>query len=167
MMIDHEEYLLRRQQAAAEAILEAEGLTADLTDQQAAPMLAWAARQAAIIASDPSRTDAEIEELVALVRQSVRRTGSNAIGTAPPAQLLSSARRELRELLESYIAVSVDDEEPDTAPPPPPPPPYNPPATIPAASPVVAGGTPLPAEHAAAGEPPLPLLPPPDPSSAS
>ncbi len=137
-----EEYLLRRQQAAADAIADAEGLTADLTDQQAAPVLSWATRQAAIIASDASLSDAEVEAMVALVRRAVRRAGYAAIGTQPAEQIIGTAQRALRELLESYATAppEADDEPLET----PPPPPYSPPASTPAATPVVAGSAPPP-----------------------
>lgn len=141
-----EEYLLRRQQTAADAIADAEGLTADLTDQQAVPVLDWATRQATIIASDASRSDAEVETMVALVRQAVYRAGHAAIGTQPPEQIINAACRALRELLEHYVAAPPEwDEEPEAAAThPPPPPPYSPPATVPAAVPVVVDSVPPP-----------------------
>lgn len=125
-----EDRLLRRQQHAAERMQEDESLTADLTDTQAAPVLRWAEQQATLIAADPSRSDAEVDAMLALLRRAIKHAGYDASGDDPAEAILATTRRELQTLLEAFA------DAPPEAPAPaprelPPPPPFNPPTPPP------------------------------------
>ncbi len=166
-----EDRLLRRQQHAAERMQEDESLTADLTDTQAAPVLRWAEQQATLIAADPSRSDAEVDTMLALLRRAIKRAGDTANGDDPAEAILITVRRELQTLLEAFADTPPEDPAPapQALPPPPPPPPFNPPAPPPFNPPQPArlgNVPPLPP----AFNPPMPpaseLLPEPAPSAA-
>jgi hypothetical protein len=88
-----------RQQRAAERILEDEGLTGDLTDQQARPLIEWASAKAASIAADPARSDAEVHDAVSAVRRAV-------LGVAAAASPEHEATR-LIALAEQHVAESL------------------------------------------------------------
>jgi hypothetical protein len=81
--------LSERQRRAAEAILEDEGLTGDLTDEQARPLLDWASAEAARAAGSASRSDAELSADVARIRRAVREAARDV--EAAPAQLVARA----------------------------------------------------------------------------
>ncbi len=126
-----EERLLRRQQHAAERIQEDESLTADLTDTQARPVLRWAEQQATLIAADPSRSDAEVDAMLDLLRRAIKRAGYDASGDDPAEAILATTRRELQTLLEAFAAAPPELPAPAPRALPPPPPPFNPPAPPP------------------------------------
>lgn len=60
-----------RQARAAERLLEDEGLTGDLTDDQAKPLLEWASAEAARAAADPAKTEEELDEALRAIRRAV------------------------------------------------------------------------------------------------
>ncbi|NJL03895.1 MAG: hypothetical protein HC911_03050 [Chloroflexaceae bacterium] len=126
-----EDRLLRRQQHAAERIQEDESLTADLTDTQASPVLRWAEQQATLIAADPSRSDAEVDAMLDLLRRAIKRAGYDASGDDPAEAILAATRRELQTLLEAFAAAPPEPLAPAPRALPPPPPPFNPPAPPP------------------------------------
>jgi hypothetical protein len=83
------EDLSERQRRAAEELLEDEGLTGDLTDEQARPLLDWASAEAARAAKDPSRSDEDLSADVARIRRAVREAARDA--EAAPAELVARA----------------------------------------------------------------------------
>lgn len=153
-----EERLLRRQQHAAEQIQEDESLTADLTDTQAGPVLRWAEQQATLIAADPSRSDAEVDAMLALLRRAIKRAGYHASGDDPAEAILATTRRELQTLLEAFADAPPEPLAPAPRALPPPPPPFNPPAPPPF-------NPPQPARLGSVPPPPPSFSPPVPPSS--
>lgn len=88
--------LTRRQERAAERMLEDEGLTGGLSDEPARALIAWAQQAALGAAAPPERTD----EQVAALLQAIRRAARQAAATSPgdPLLLAAAADRALAEL---------------------------------------------------------------------
>ncbi|NJN65794.1 MAG: hypothetical protein HC884_03305 [Chloroflexaceae bacterium] len=87
-----------RPQRAAERILDDERLTSDLTDDQARPLIEWASYQAALVASDPNRSDEDVDAAVTALRRAVLRVASIAPDEHDPERLLALARQQLEAL---------------------------------------------------------------------
>lgn len=88
----------QRQQQAAERILEDAGLTGDLTDTQARPLIDWASSVAARIASDTTCSDDEVDMAVGAVRRAVLYVADAHADEQDVAQLVLLARQKLLRL---------------------------------------------------------------------
>jgi hypothetical protein len=89
--------LARRQQRAAEQLLDDERLTGDLTDTQARPLLEWATYQAALAAGDPACSDEEIDATIATIRRAVIRVGIMATDEHDGEQLVALVQQEFQK----------------------------------------------------------------------
>src|SRR5688572_2950427 len=85
--------LTPRQQSAAESIQEDEGLTGDLTDDQARALVRWAGTAAARAAA-PGPSDDEAAALVGAVRRAARQAAHQA---APGQDIVALAEAALAE----------------------------------------------------------------------
>lgn len=90
--------LSERQQRAAERILEDEGLTGDLTDTQARPLIVWASQRAAAVAVDPARSDEDVSQTVTAIRRAVLRTASAAAAEQTAEELIALAETHLEAI---------------------------------------------------------------------
>lgn len=88
-----------RQQRAAERILEDEGLTGTLTDAQARPLIDWASAQAARVAADPTRSDAEVDAALGALRQALLRVSSTAADAQDAERLVALAQQAFAQLV--------------------------------------------------------------------
>lgn len=86
-----------RQQRAVERIVEDEGLTGDLTDDQARPLIDWASARVAQVAGDPAQSDADVAAWVTAVRQAVLHVASTASDEYDPQRLLALAEQALAQ----------------------------------------------------------------------
>lgn len=92
-----DDHLTARQQRASEYLLEDEGLTGDLVDDQARPLLDWATSQANLVAADPARSDDEVQAMVKAIRRAVRHIASTAADEYDPQRLVALAAQKLVE----------------------------------------------------------------------
>jgi hypothetical protein len=134
--------LSERAQQAAERLLEDEGLTGDLTDDQAQPLIAWASAAAAR-AADPAFSDEQLAASLAAIRKAVRQVARAAENEADPARLRASAEAAL-----AALAPPADAQAAPAAAAPPAQPEAAPPAEAPA-PPAADGAAPAPADAAA------------------
>ncbi len=88
----------QRQQQAAERILEDPGLTNDLTDAQARPLIDWASSVAARIASDTTCSDDDVDMAVGAVRRAVLYVADAHVDEQDATQLVLLARQKLLRL---------------------------------------------------------------------
>lgn len=102
-----------RQQQAAERIMEDAGLTGDLTDDLARPLIEWATRQAAQIAADAARSDAEVDAAIGAIRRTLLRVTQAVTADHTAGQLVALAHHTLIELAPDLEDVTVD--LPDTS----------------------------------------------------
>ncbi len=102
----------KRQQQAAERIMEDPGLTGDLTDDLAGPLIEWASRQAAHIAADAARSDAEVDVGIGAIRRTLLQVTPLATTDHTAGQLVVLARHTLLQLAPDLEERMVD--MPDT-----------------------------------------------------
>lgn len=93
----HDDSLAERQQRAIERILEDEGLTSDLSDDQARPLIAWARYQASLVAADPAYSDEEVTAALRAIRKAVIHVPSRAPNEHDPTRLVALAQQLLNE----------------------------------------------------------------------
>lgn len=87
-----------RQQQAAERIMEDAGLTGDLTDDQARPLIDWATNQASRIAGDAARSDAEVDVAIGAIRRAILQVAGVATADHTGGQLVALAQQTLFQL---------------------------------------------------------------------
>jgi hypothetical protein len=87
--------LSKRQQRAAEAILEDERLTGDLTDERATLLIEWASQRAVFAAANPNDSDEEIDQRVRAIRWAVRHAARTALETDDAKRLVERAEELL------------------------------------------------------------------------
>jgi L-lactate utilization protein LutC len=91
-----------RQQRASEYFLENERLTRNLTDDQARPLIEWASQQAAWMAADPARSDADVEQVLQAIRRAVLTVAHTAAHEHDRARLEELARAALAQQMPPY-----------------------------------------------------------------
>lgn len=92
-----DEHMRARQQHASDYLLEDEGLTGELTDNQARPLLDWATLQASTLAADPRYSDEEVTSLLKAIRRAIRHVVSTAADEFDTAKLVALAEQKLGE----------------------------------------------------------------------
>ncbi len=90
--------LTERQQHVSEWLMEDAGLTGDLLDSQAGPIITWATRLAAAIAADEARSDAEVDAAISVIRRAIMRVVSAAAMDDSPADLLTRLQQTVTRL---------------------------------------------------------------------
>jgi hypothetical protein len=90
-------HLEARQQRASEYFMENERLTRNLTDDQARPLITWASQQAASIAANPARSDAEVEQALQAIRRAVLAVAHYAAHEHDSTRLEALARAALAQ----------------------------------------------------------------------
>lgn len=95
-----------RQQRASERILEDEGLTGDLTDHQARPLIEWASSLATALAADPALSDAAVDAAVGAIRRAVLQVASAAPDEHDPERLVALARAALQHIAPDVVRTS-------------------------------------------------------------
>ncbi|NJO06230.1 MAG: hypothetical protein HC876_12310 [Chloroflexaceae bacterium] len=93
----NEQYLNQRQQQAAEYFQEDGGLTDDLTDAQAAPLIEWASHAAAQAAGNPEQSDEAVDQLLKALRRAIKRGTRAATADTPPEDLLTRVQQALHD----------------------------------------------------------------------
>ncbi|MBP1467391.1 hypothetical protein EYB53_016885 [Candidatus Chloroploca sp. M-50] len=91
------EKLTPRQEMAAERLMEDEGLTGDLLDEQAAPLIRWAT-EAAVKVAAPEVSEEEEEAGLRAIAQAVRQVARSAGAERDPARLVALAEAALAAL---------------------------------------------------------------------
>jgi hypothetical protein len=97
-----------RRQQAAERIMEDAGLTGDLTDDLARPLIEWATRQADRIAADAARSDAEVDAAIGALRRALLQVTQAATADHTAGQLVALAHHTLIEFAPDLEDVAVD-----------------------------------------------------------
>ncbi len=90
--------ITERQRRVSEWLMEDAGLTGDLIDSQATPIITWATRLAASIAADEARSDAEVDAAVSAIRRAIMRVASAATIDDSPADLLTRLQQTVTQL---------------------------------------------------------------------
>lgn len=90
-----EEKLLERQALAVERFTEDEGLTEELTDHQATPLIQWVTEQAALVAQDLSLDEEALDLALSKLRKAVRFAAKQATPESTPEELLTLAKTNL------------------------------------------------------------------------
>ncbi|PDW00520.1 hypothetical protein [Candidatus Chloroploca asiatica] len=91
------EKLTPRQEMAAERLMEDEGLTGDLLDVQAAPLIRWAT-EAAVKVAVPEASEEEEEAGLRAIAQAVRQVARSAGAEGDPDRLVALAEAALAAL---------------------------------------------------------------------
>lgn len=106
--------LTERQRRVSEWLMEDAGLTGDLIDSQATPIITWATRLAATIAADAARSDAEVDAAVSAIRRAIMRVASAATSDDSPADLLARLEQTVVQLapeLQPFLTPDLADPE--------------------------------------------------------
>jgi TorA maturation chaperone TorD len=89
-----EQHLTARQQRAIEYLMDNEGLTDNLTDDQAAPLLTWATAEAAA-ATAPGQPDEAADQALQAIRRAVLHAATQASGSHDADSLVLLAQQAL------------------------------------------------------------------------